>query len=119
MIRSKASTLTAVIAAIFLVLTVVYLPVLYSTSKQEVVVKIEDKERIVEREGNSYYLVFTDQGVYKLEDDLFFGNFNSSDWYGKLKRDSTYTITTVGWRVGLLSSYPNIVKVQDSNGVYF
>lgn len=116
--RKKSSTFLAIVAVtlLFLIITV---PFKYFGSKQRLEVKIEDKERIVEREGNSYYLVFTDQGVYKLEDDLFFGNFNSSDWYGKLKRDSTYTITTVGWRIGFLSSYPNIVKVQDSNGVYF
>jgi hypothetical protein len=80
-----------------------------------VAVKVEGKERITESVGDkieSYYLVYTDKGTFKLEDDLFRGNFYSSDVYGKLKQDSTYTFKTSGYRIGFLSSYPNIIEVK-------
>jgi hypothetical protein len=47
-----------------------------------------------------------------LEDDIFYGNFNSSDWYGQIHRDSTYAFEVVGYRIGVLSSYPNIVNFK-------
>lgn len=81
----------------------------------EVKVKVEGKERITEQSGDnieSFYLVYTDKGTFKLEDDLFQGNFYSSDVYGKIKQDSTYTFKTSGYRIGFLSSYPNIIEVK-------
>ena len=80
-----------------------------------VTAKVEGKERITEQNGehlDSYYLVYTDKGTLKLEDDFFRGNFYSSDVYGKLKQDSTYTFKTSGYRIGFLSSYPNIIEVK-------
>ena len=43
---------------------------------------------------------------------MYYGNFNSSDWYGQIHKDSTYTFHTVGYRIGFLSEYPNIVKFE-------
>ena len=81
----------------------------------EVKAKVEGKERITESVGDrieSFYLVYTDKGTFKLEDDLFRGNFYSSDVYGKIKQDSTYTFKTSGYRIGFMSSYPNIIEVK-------
>jgi hypothetical protein len=77
--------------------------------------KVEGKERITQSVGNeieSFYLVYTDKGTFKLEDDLFRGNFYSSDVYGKLKQDSTYKFKTSGYRIGFMSEYPNIIEVK-------
>ena len=77
---------------------------------------VTGKERIVKSDGDgdieSFYLVYTNKGTMKLEDDLFRGNFNSSDVYGSLRNDSTYTFTTSGYRVGFFSEYPNIIEVK-------
>ena len=81
----------------------------------EVKAKVEGKERITESVGDrieSFYLVYTDKGTFKLEDDLFRGNYYSSDVYGKIKQDSTYTIKTSGYRIGWASEYPNIIEVK-------
>lgn len=78
-------------------------------------VKVEGKERITEQSGKtiiSYYLVYTDKGTFKLEDDMLRGNYYSSDVYGKIKQDSTYTIKTSGYRIGWASEYPNIIEVK-------
>jgi hypothetical protein len=77
---------------------------------------VTGKERIVKSDGDgnieSFYLVYTDKGTMKLEDDLFRGNWNSSDVYGSLRNDSTYTFTTSGYRIGFFSMYPNIIEVK-------
>jgi len=77
---------------------------------------VTGKERIVKSDGDgnieSFYLVYTDKGIMKLEDDLFRGNWNSSDVYGSLRNDSTYTFTTSGYRIGFFSMYPNIIEVK-------
>ena len=81
-------------------------------NKQEITTTVVGKERIVEGMGDSvhsYYLVYTEDGTLKLEDDLFYMNFESSDWYGQIRVDSTYTFKTVGYRIGIINSYPNIV----------
>lgn len=83
--------------------------------KETVKTTVTGKERIVK--GNldnieSYYLIYTEDGTLKLEDELLYGNFKSSDWYGKIKVDSTYEFTTIGWRIGFFSAYPNIVKFK-------
>jgi hypothetical protein len=77
--------------------------------------KVTSKERITKKSGDnieSFYLVYTDKGTLKLEDDVLRGNWESSDVYGKLKNDSSYTFTTTGYRFGLFSMYPNIIGVQ-------
>jgi hypothetical protein len=77
--------------------------------------KVTSKERITKKSGDnieSFYLVYTDKGTLKLEDDVLRGNWESSDVYGKLKNDSSYAFTTTGFRFGLFSMYPNIIGVQ-------
>lgn len=90
---------------------------LYEVSKYNqkvsITTKVVDKERITESssEGDieSYYLIFTEDGTFKLEDNLVYGNFRSSDWYGQIKRDSIYTFNLIGYRIGYLSEYQTIV----------
>lgn len=84
-------------------------------NKETFTTTVTDKERIVTKNGDnldSYYLIYTENGTYKLEDELLYGNFRSSDWYGKIKVDSTYEFTTIGFRIGFLSEYPNIVEFK-------
>ena len=84
-------------------------------NKQTIKTKVLDKERITKQVNDrveSYYLIYTEAGTLKLEDELLYGNFNSSDWYGQIRKDSTYTFHTVGYRIGYLSEYPKIVKLK-------
>lgn len=103
----------ALIAA--LIIAAIYFNVKAYNHIETNTVKVEGKERITQQSGNhinSFYLVYTDKGTFKLEDDLFRGNFYSSDVYGKLKQDSTYTFKTAGYRIGWMSEYPNIIEVK-------
>jgi hypothetical protein len=85
----------------------------YGTEK-EVTITIQDKERIVKGSGDgleSYYLIFTENGTYKNEDTFLYLKFRSSDLQGKLQVGETYKVKVYGWRIGLFSTYPNIVKI--------
>lgn len=85
------------------------------------IITVTDKERITEQNGDdidSKYLIYgTDKTGqdYVLEntDNLFRGKFNSSDVYGSIKREKTYEVTVVGYRVQFLSWYENIIKYKE------
>ena len=98
-----------------LIITAIYFNVKAYNHVETHKVKVEGKERITEQSGKtitSFYVFYTDKGTFKLEDDMLRGNYYSSDVYGKLKQDSTYTIKTSGYRIGFMSSYPNIIEVK-------
>jgi hypothetical protein len=88
-------------------------------NRETVTTKVVGKERIVESNSDnsiiSYYLVFTEAGTFKLEDDIVYGNFRSSDWYGDIKSDEVYEFEVIGWRIGYISEYPNIVNYKQLN----
>ena len=85
------------------------------------IITVTDKERITEQNGDdidSKYLIYgTDKKGqdYVLEntDNLFRGKFNSSDVYGSIKREKTYEVTVVGYRIQFLSWYENIIKYKE------
>lgn len=85
------------------------------------IITVTDKERITEQNGDdidSKYLIYgTDKKGqdYVLEntDNLFRGKFNSSDVYGSIKREKTYEVTVVGYRIQFLSRYENIIKYKE------
>ena len=87
------------------------------TTSTDVTVTVTDKERIAELTGEgttkSKYLIFTDSGTFENTDTMLFWKFNSSDIYGSIKVNQTYTFTVVGWRIPFFSSYQNIVKVKE------
>lgn len=99
----------------FIVGSIVFHIIAY-THTETFTAKVSGKERITEQSSkdniDSYYLVYTDHGTLKLKDDILRGNFNSSDIYGSLKTDSTYTFQTSGYRIGFTSTYPNIIEVR-------
>ena len=104
-----------IVLVVFVFLAIIGAEFAKFNHKETIKTKVTDKERIVTKNGDdldSYYLIFTEDGTFKLEDELFYGNFNSSDLYGKIKVDSTYEFTTIGWRIGFLSEYPNIVEYR-------
>ena len=86
----------------------------YKSTEREVTATVEDKDRVCETSsGNGQkcqYLVFTDQGTFKVTDTWSYGNFSSSDTYGRLKEGNTYTFDVAGFRLPLMSEYPNIVS---------
>jgi len=74
---------------------------------------VEDKQATAKQEGGTKYIVFTKEcGQLQVADDIFLGNYNSTDVYGEIKTGTSYYFKTVGWRNGFFSAYPNIDEVS-------
>lgn len=57
-------------------------------------------------------LVYTDKGTFQNTDSWFPYKQDSSDLYGKLHQGGTYRCEVAGWRIGLLSTYPDLIKCE-------
>jgi hypothetical protein len=62
----------------------------------------------------STYLIFTDHGVFRNDDAGWFMKYNSSDVYGDLDVGKHYRLKVYGWRIPILSMYPNIVHGKET-----
>lgn len=74
---------------------------------------VSDKDRSTDKDGSSVYRVYTDCGVFSVEDRMFLGKFNSADTYAAIEVGKTYLITSVGVRNGFFSMFPNIVEAVE------
>lgn len=58
-------------------------------------------------------LVYTDKGTFSNVDSIFPLKQDSSDLYGKLAKDKTYTCDVAGWRFGMFSNYPDLIRCSE------
>lgn len=80
-------------------------------------VTITEKYR-VNKSSDSYWIVLgenPDNGdlEFKIEDNVWRGQFNSTSIFNKLKVGKTYNLTVIGFRSGWLSEYPNIINYEE------
>lgn len=106
--------LGAMIVGFILIFLLIVVAMLGSTiagniNDRDVTFKVKDKERVTQSDS-SYYLVYTDNGVYQNVDSMFEGKHNSSDVQGNLEKGKEYTCHVQGYRVPILSMYPNIIE---------
>jgi len=80
--------------------------------EEHITVTIKDKER-VNKNSDSYYLVYTDKEVFTIQDSMVKMRWNSSDVYGALEIGKTYDLTAYGWRIEYTSSYRNILEYKE------
>lgn len=113
----KSATLTGILLTVAILGLGVGGCMAYRSTERTVTATVEGKERVcdtTQSDGQTrvdcYYLVFTDEGTFKLADSLAFGRFNSSDIYGRIKEGRTYEFAVAGWRLPIFSQYPNIVS---------
>lgn len=102
-----------IIAAIVLGMLVCTKPILEYGTMDHVTFTVQDKAPVVKKGEDSYYLVFTDKGVFKNSDDIWFLKWDSSDLQGKLKRGNMYTCSKNFWRIQLLSKYENLLYCDE------
>ncbi|OZD48618.1 hypothetical protein CH252_19005 [Rhodococcus sp. 06-1477-1B] len=55
----------------------------------------------------------TSCGVFKVEDELSQGDWNSADRYAQIEVGKTYDFETYGYRNGFFSSFPNVAKATE------
>lgn len=81
-------------------------------------VTITDKERVNKGDSSKYLVYCEDKEgnslVFENTDCALRWKWNSSNVQGELKVGSTYTITVVGVRIPIFSSYQNIISVEDA-----
>jgi hypothetical protein len=75
---------------------------------------VTDKER-VNKGDSSVYLIFTETEVYKNSDCWVLGKFRSSEVYGNIEINQTYTARVYGFRIPIFSMYKNIVEVSKND----
>ena len=64
-------------------------------------------------EGSNQYRVYTEEcGVFIIKDTLVPLRFNSADTYSALKEGTSYNLRTQGFRLGITSSFPNILNYE-------
>lgn len=109
----KTIIITAIIALIALT-GLIYVE--QNLFKKDIYVKVTNKEKIlVINKSNSYYfyLIYSGNDAFKIEDDILRMQFNSFEMYNKIEIDSTYNFTTVGSRNYIFNTYPTIIKINN------
>lgn len=76
--------------------------------------KVTGKESVNTSESHQYR-VYTNCGVYIIEDQLTRFHFNSADVYSRIEVGKTYQIESSGYRVGFLSMFKAINKIKADN----
>jgi hypothetical protein len=99
--------------ALVLVLLIVAWGVFYYEEDTHTDCVVSDKDRTTTSSGTSDARIYTDNcGVFQVADSWIKGEFNSADTYSDIEVGETYTFTTIGWRFGPLSMFPNIIEVS-------
>ena len=102
-----------VVTLIIVVLLTSLVPAMYTSQYTVEVVKTEIT-------GNNNYMVFgKDQNTgnictFTLNDSLWHGVWNTADMYAQLVVGKTYTFRASGWRIPLLSKFPNIIEIKEA-----
>lgn len=76
--------------------------------------EVVEKDRTKNEDGSSDARVYTENcGVFVVEDTLIKGQFNSADTVGSIKEGGVYNFTTIGFRNGVFSMFPNIIEAVE------
>lgn len=80
--------------------------------EHQVTAEVLDKERVV-KDQSSYYLIYTENETFTIQDTLIKGQWRSSDIYGNIEEGREYKFTVYGIRSGFFSMYRNIINVDN------
>lgn len=84
----------------------------YFGTTHDVTVRVNKTGQTCTSGSSCTNLVYTDHGTFKNSDSLIAGKFNSSDVTGELCPGGVYKIKVRGWRIPLMSKWPNVLKVE-------
>jgi hypothetical protein len=97
-----------IMVIIFLVIAILSVPLHY-TNGQDRIIHIKSVTNVTGEK--THYLIFAKEGVFENVDRWFIGKFNSSDIQNRLIGKKECKVHTLGYRIPLLSEYPNITKI--------
>lgn len=83
-------------------------------------IHVESKERLLrvtsDKDGgtsSSYEnFVYASDEVYVVKDSLWNGHFRAGTVYARVREKASCNVTVVGYRIGFLSLYQNIIEVE-------
>lgn len=90
-----------------------------SANRYTITATVTDKA-VKNYDDNGRYLIYTKDSdgtilVMEIEDNIFVGQFNSSDIYAEIETVKTYTFDVGGSRVPIFSWYPDIYSAIEQN----
>jgi len=97
-------------------LIIIGYPICYYMANEVVTITVNEKDRITTGQGETLtgkFLIYTENEVFENTDSWSYFKFNSTDVQNDLKVDSTYTVKVAGWRIPFMSSYRNIVSIDE------
>ena len=115
--RSRKSKVIAIVTVILVILiTIPMCSNYYSEKSYKITVTGKEVKNSID---DSKYLIFakTENGetkTFSIEDSVIKWRWNSSDVYGDVEIGKTYEIKVIGWRIPIISSYENIMKIKAS-----
>lgn len=85
---------------------------IYSWASEETqTCTVTEKDRAKNSSGGSDMRLYTEEcGVLQVGDTWTRGNWDSADDYAAFEEGQTYEITTVGWRIPFLSTFPTVIE---------
>lgn len=94
---------------IIAVLLIIFVPIIWTGWLDHVTTKVTGAET-----HKGMYVVFTEHGTFKNEDNWSFLKWDSSDLQGKViaLKGKEVEICKVGWRVSILSMYENVLSIK-------
>lgn len=101
------------IIAILIVLAVPIIPGIIKVRNPQTVTVTVTGKGTKRKSGDDKYLIYTNVTTYEITDSLFKWRWDSSDLYGTIEVGKTYVIETCGYRIPLLSQYPNIYSAVE------
>lgn len=109
----------AVAAVLATSIAVVGLTSCSTVNPREVSCTVTGKDRSTGSDGKSVFRVYTEDcgdeyATMGFSDNIFKGNFNASDQYGRLKVGKTYNFEVSGVRNGLFSLFPEITRYTEA-----
>lgn len=107
------------------ILLLIGIPVAKMASQETLEIKVRKLERISTGSGENLehkYIVSSeilgeDFEVFENTDSWLFLKFNSADFQNQLEVGKTYKVKIIGWRIPLLSTYRNIVKIYPQQSI--
>lgn len=102
-----------IILFVIIILGFVATPMIISSYHVEYHTITVEEKGVKHYDDDDTYLIYTDNGVYSVEDEILRLHFNASDVYSELKVGETYTVKTTGFRIHILSVYKNIIEIKE------
>lgn len=110
----RDSSLMPILFAIIVVILLVSIPAVIKASNiEERQITVCAKERVATSDGGEYR-IYAVEGTFTVEDSFLAGvRFDSADFYAKINTPATYDVRIKGYRIGLMSWFPNILEATE------